>query len=112
MEQRLPRSSFRNALVDVPVPPLLMEGVQVLRVQVDGTMRDSFLTLSEDKFTLYVTTSRFKRVKGSGGGGGFFKRGRKKNDATQGAYEERSIDISAIDRIQRGQITHKFELAK
>ena len=26
--------------------------------------------------------------------------------------EERSIDIGAIDRIQRGQITHKFELAK
>lgn len=113
------RFSFRNALGDVPVPPALLEGVQVLRVLVDGSMRKSFLTLSDDKFTLYVTSSKVK-LKSKGGstgiGSGLLRRqrggGAGSNSQDSEEFVERSIDVSAIDRIQRGQVTHKFELAK
>lgn len=100
-----PQSSFKSALKHVPVPPSLVEGVEVFCVNANGVARKSFLTLSEDKFTLYVTTT--KRGGAGGGFGGIFRWGWGNDEA-----EERAIDIGAIDRIQRGQITQKFELAK
>lgn len=105
--------SIKQALAHVVVPPILLEGVSVLRVKVNGSMRESFLTLSKDRFTVYITSSKVateapaKRA--------WFSRGPKPESpsvSTAADVDERSIDIGAIDRIQRGQVTHKFELAK
>jgi hypothetical protein len=104
--RQAPKSSFRNALVRVPVPRRLMDGVNVLRVNANGRTRPSFLTLSEDKFTLYITTSRRgpsqKKLSMLG----------LRRSQSDGATQERAIDIGAIDRVQRGQATHKFVMAK
>lgn len=98
--QRSPKSTFKNALKSIPVPPELIEGVDVLRVYANGKTKRSFLTLSDDKFTLYVTTDKYKKSAHKG----FFRRRQDK--------DERAIDIGAIDRIQRGHATHKFVLAR
>ena len=114
-------SEFKQALAHVRLPAAILEGVEVRRVQMNGSMRESFLTLSSDRFTLYVTSSKRGSIPNAGGGlfGGMMMR-KKKNPvaphhnapATNDNSEELSIDIGAIDRIQRGQATHKFELAK
>lgn len=106
--QQPPRSSFRYALVRVPVPRRLLDGVNVLRVNANGRTRPSFLTLSEDKFTLYITTT--KRGPASGGRGLSLLGLRRSK--SEGETHERTIDIGAIDRVQRGQGTTKFEMAK
>ena len=124
-------SEFKQALAHVRLPAAILEGVEVRRVQMNGSMRESFLTLSSDRFTLYVTSSKRGSIPNAGGGlfGGMMMMRKKKNPvaphhhhhhhhhhnaapATNDNSEELSIDIGAIDRIQRGQATHKFELAK
>jgi hypothetical protein len=102
--QRSPKSSFKNALKNVPVPLVLTEGVDVLRVYASGKTKKAYITLSEDKFTLYVTSDKYKKASISKG---WF--GRKQNG---GDLVERAIDIGSIDRIQRGHATNKFALAK
>jgi hypothetical protein len=77
-------------------------------VHANGKTRPSFLTLSHDKFTLYVTSEK-RRGDHSGGGGGWFRRG---SSSARSDVTERAIDVGAIDRIQRGQATQQFELAK
>jgi hypothetical protein len=101
------KSSFRNALVRVPVPRRLLDGVNVLRVNANGRTRPSFLTLSQDKFTLYLTTTK----RGPQARGGLSLLGLRRSKS-EGETHERTIDIGAIDRVQRGQGTTKFELAK
>lgn len=76
-------------------------------------MREAFLTLSQDKFTIYISYSKLKN-------GGFRKTLVKpllrkvssisNHDDADG--DQRAIDIGSIDRIQRGQNTLKFELAQ
>ena len=124
-------STFKNSLRYVPVHQSLMEGVHVLRVKVNGTMRESFLTLSQDKFTLYVTSGKivsiapksyvsFGWLRFLGGSPNIPDPAILTSSASSTTNhsqdvtnpEERSIDIGAIDRIQRGQTTQKFELAK
>lgn len=118
-------SAFKHGLEHVRIPPALLEGVEVRHVQVNGSMREAFLTLSSDRFTLYVTTTkRGVSSNSSSSLGGLFGLRRKPPVVTASSasvstasanpseLEERSIDIGAIDRIQRGQVTHKFELAK
>ena len=101
------KSSFRNALVRVPVPRRLLDGVNVLRVNANGRTRPSFLTLSQDKFTLYLTTTK----RGPQARSGLSLLGLRRSKS-EGETHERTIDIGAIDRVQRGQGTTKFELAK
>lgn len=115
MEQRVSRnieqrSSFKHALSSIQVPVKLSEGVHVLRVSESGIVRKAFLTLSQDKFTLYITTE--KRGLMPPGKGSIFSLRRTKSNGDADDTRERIIDIGAIDRIQRGQVTHKFELAK
>ena len=88
------------------MPRRLLDGVNVLRVNANGRTRPSFLTLSEDKFTLYITTT-----KRGPPGGGLSLLGLRRSKS-EGETHERSIDIGAIDRVQRGQGTTKFEMAK
>mmetsp|Transcript_16305 Transcript_16305/g.24168 ORF Transcript_16305/g.24168 Transcript_16305/m.24168 type:complete len:226 (-) Transcript_16305:2389-3066(-) len=99
------RPTFKSSLANVPVPAKLLEGVSVVKVGTSGKTKKSFLTVSADRFTVYITTSKVKRgkigslkrvISGNGGDG----------------QSERAIDIGSIDRIQKGQITHKFELAR
>jgi hypothetical protein len=115
MEQRVyshgeHKSSFKNALSSIHVPSKLLEGINVLRVSANGTTRKSFLTLSEDKFTVYITHQ--KRGASPTSKGSIFSLRRSKSVADGEDAKERAIDIGSIDRIQRGQVTHKFELAK
>lgn len=98
---REPKSTFKNALQKIRVPQELLEGVHVLRVFANGKTQKSFLTLSPDKFTLYLTTERKTTAI-------FSIFGRNKPTTVQ----ERAIDIGAIDRIQRGHGTKRFEMAK
>lgn len=107
------RSTFKTALADVPVPQKLLDGVNVTKVNTYGKKKKAFLTLSDDKFTLYVTSSKVKngtssvfrpllmKVKSIGSESG--------DDVDN---SERAVDIGSIDRIQRGQNTLKFELAR
>jgi hypothetical protein len=134
------KSAFKNALKPIPVPEALHEGIAVIRVYANGKTKLSYMTLSEDKFTIYITSEKFKKKqeqKGSsvfasifgkvagGGGGSHHKRllgGGKRNDGgylgsptllqQQRQEQERAIDIGAIDSIQRGHATHRFELAR
>lgn len=106
-----PKSSFRNALVRVPVPRRLLDGVDVLRVTANGRTRPSFLTLSEDKFTLYITTTKRGGSGAGGRKGGLSILGLRRSKSEGDTYEK-SWDIGAIDSVQRGQTTTKFELAK
>lgn len=104
-----PKSSFRNALVRVPVPRRLLDGLQVLRVSANGRTRPSFLTLSEDKFTLYLTTAR----RNPGDSTRLSILGLRRSQS-EGAtpQDQRAIDIGSIERVHRGQATHKFVMAK
>jgi len=99
------RSTFKSSLANVPVPTKLLEGVNVVKVGTSGKTKKSFLTVSADRFTVYITTSKVKRgkigslkrvISGNGGDG----------------QSERAIDIGSIDRIQHGQNTLKFEQAR
>jgi hypothetical protein len=76
-----------------------------MRVYANGKQQKSFLTLSEDKFTLYLTTERKTNSRSSLTSFLFGK----SNNTT---FKERAIDIGAIDRIQRGQATKRFEMAR
>jgi hypothetical protein len=50
------QSAFKNCLKPIPVPSALQHGIQCVRVHASGTTQTQYLTLSQDKFTLYVTT--------------------------------------------------------
>ena len=132
-------SAFKNALSHVRIPLILTEGVEVRRVMVNGSMHEAYLSLSSDRFTLHLTNTKRGESGGSSVnssssslGGSFFGGLRRKpppmvqsggastasfpspsvSSTAQFDLEEQSIDIGAIARIQRGQVTHKFELAK
>ena len=119
------QSALKNALKAIPVPPELHEGIDVVRVYANGKTKRSYITLSEDKFTLYITSEKFKkkqqnransifpwRNKNNVGYGGASQP--KKSSGTFAGLQqhERAIDIGAIHSIQRGHATRKFELAR
>ena len=55
---RVYKSNFKRALKRVEVPPVLIQGIPVIRVYANGkTPKQQYLTLSRDKFTLYITSS-------------------------------------------------------
>jgi len=92
-----------------------MDNVVVVKVSSSGKTRKAFLTLSKDKFTLYVTTSKYG--KGVNGNGGVFRPLLRKVTSIGSNNEdeselESSIDIGRIERIQKGHSTLRFELAR
>ena len=91
-----PKIHFLSALATVAVPATLLEGngVEVSLVSANGSLTQSMLCISHDKFTIKISSLE-KR--------GFFR--------TQPSLS-RSIDIGEMDRIQRGQSTQQFEIAK
>lgn len=89
---------FLNALAFVRVPTTLVEGVHVVQVSANGKAHPSTLQISEDKFTLKVSSDEAHST------GIFFR--------SNSMAETRAIDIGEMDRIQRGQSTQQFEKAK
>eukprot|EP00978_Attheya_sp_CCMP212_P006524 scaffold15048_cov55-Attheya_sp.AAC.2 len=109
------KSEFKNCLQHVPVPKILLEGVNVIKVNTNGKTRKGFITLSEDKFTLYLTSSKVKSSSSSSLMRPILKKVTSIGSSSSASEEqdaERAIDIGSIDRIQRGQNTHKFEMAR
>ena len=52
------KSNFKRALKRVEVPPALQQGIPVVRVYANGNKpKQQYLTLSPDKFTLYITST-------------------------------------------------------
>jgi CDGSH-type Zn-finger protein len=118
---------------------ILTEGVEVRRVMVNGSMHEAYLSLSSDRFTLHLTNTKrgslvvavstvvvvawedLSLVVCGESHRRWYSQGEHRqhhfpspsvSSAAQFDLEEQSIDIGAIARIQRGQVTHKFELAK
>jgi len=108
------RSTFKVCLTSVAVPDIILVGIKVTKVDSNGKTKFAFFTLSDDKFTLYVTTSQIKNKKG---GNGVFRPILRKvtsigsNNDDEYDYE-RAIDVGSIIRIQKGQNTLRFELAR
>jgi len=112
------KPSIQTSLSSVPVPRKLFDGIRVIKVTSNGRMRDRILTLSQNKFTLFVTGHRMNSDPTAGGGvlratllkvtsiGSYDHNGDEKVDA------ERAIDMGSIDRVQKGQTTLKFEVAR
>lgn len=121
------KSKFKRALRRVDVPPALQQGIPVMRVYANGEKpRKQYLTLSRDKFTLYITSKpmdsrHFQDEKKSKTGSWFSLRrtssmesvssskrgGVDLSETAEGSRnrankEVRAIDIGAIHRIQRG----------
>jgi hypothetical protein len=50
------QSSFKNCLKPIPVPSELQKGIPCVRVYANGKTSQVYLTLSADKFTLYISS--------------------------------------------------------
>jgi phosphatidylinositol phospholipase C delta len=97
-QSRDPRIYFLHALATIPIPEPLLRGVPVVQVAANGTTEPAILSLSDDKFTVTITsTSSLPKTSG------FFTK--------QQPTTRRDIDIGEMDRIQRGQSTQHFEKA-
>jgi hypothetical protein len=95
-----PRIFFKNALATVPVPEKLLKGLCIIKVEANGKSQEVYLRISQDKFTINIRSPEGNGVFG------FFSSLQRKTD------EERAVDIGEIDRLQRGQSTQQFEMAK
>jgi len=104
---------FQSCLTSIQVPAKMLVGINVIKVNGNGKRKFAFLTLSQDQFTVYITTTQIRNNNGKHGILHLFLHrvasiGRHNDDE----YEyERAIDIGSITRIQKGQSTLKFELA-
>jgi hypothetical protein len=112
-------SQFKSCLDSVLVPNELMEGIQVLKILQNGKTKLYYLTLSSDRFVIYITPNKLKHGKdnGSTGKGSISKPLMKRvtsigSNQDDDSEHERSVDIGAIDRIQRDQHTFRFENAR
>jgi phosphatidylinositol phospholipase C delta len=123
--KRMPRAEIQTALASVPVSMALFDGINVTRVISNGKLKSRILTLSPNKFTLHVSSSRLKggALPSQSGGGRFLLKPMLKKVASVGSVsmdggadgergQERSIDVGSIDRVQKGQTTLKFEQAR
>jgi hypothetical protein len=54
------QSNFKHCLKSIPIPNELADGIAVMRVHANGTTQKQYLTLSQDKFTLYITNQPLK----------------------------------------------------
>lgn len=112
-------SQFKSCLDSVSVPNELMEGLKVYKILQNGKSKLYYLTLSSDKFVIYLTPNKLKNGKdnGSTGKGSISKPLMKRvtsigSNQDDDSENERSVDIGAIDRIQRDQHTFRFENAR
>ena len=135
------QSTFKNCLKPIPVPSELQKGIPCVRVYANGKTSQVYLTLSADKFTLYIssqplhkngaTESATKRkgmfsllrrsssgadssaaLAGSGTSGANGTLATTLRKSNSGQNETRAIDIGAIHHIQRGHANRRFEMLK
>jgi len=76
----------------------------------NGKTQPAYLTLSEDRFTLYITQKQVKNGKVIRKP--FLVRVTSIGSNDDEAEFERSIDIGSVDRLQSGRKTLRFELAR
>jgi hypothetical protein len=73
-----PQSTFKNCLKSVQVPPPLQQGgIHIVRVFANGKTKKQYMTLSPDKFTLYITSQPYNPAtfgQGKRGSGWFLRR--------------------------------------
>jgi hypothetical protein len=100
------QSSFISTQKALPVPSRLLEGVDIWMILSNGKkIAPAVLTLGPDKFTIYINAKQRRP--------GFFLRRVSSAESTHHDAngmsisgkdkDRRTIDIGAIDRIQRGQ---------
>lgn len=125
-QQPLPREHriyFLTALASIPVPFNLLTGMPIYTVAANGTTQPATLTLSVDRFTAFLrksgnaantnasstpTTNLLRRTASEKSiGSSVFSFAFRDSKV-----DERQIDIGEMHRVQRGQSTQKFELAK
>lgn len=83
--------------------------------QQNGRTKPAYLTLSDDRFTIHITTSKLK--KNTKVGKMEVPRPFLKKVTSIGSNDDESdcqssIDVGSIDRLQKGQTTLRFELAR
>ena len=81
-----------------------------------GKSKPAYLTLSKDKFTIYITSYQFKAGK-VGKNMTSVRRPLLRKVTSIGSNDDeksdvRAIDVGSLDRVQKGQSTLKFELAR
>jgi hypothetical protein len=115
-EPREHRIYFLSSLASIPVPFKLLTGMQIYTVAANGTTQPVTLTLSVDRFTAFL-----RRDKSNSTPRGLGQRANSEKSMGSSVFsfgfrdakiDERQIDIGEMDRVQRGQSTQKFELAK
>jgi len=118
MVRRYPlKSEFKTCFTKVDVPKELLAGVNVIQVNSNGKKMHAFLTVSKDKSTIYVTTSKLKNGKVTRGNVLRPMLARVTSYGSVGSNGEDSevsvsVDVGSIDRVLHGQNTLKFELAR
>jgi len=108
-------NSIKTCLKTVTVPQKLLEGVPVVKVHANGNLKNAFLTISEDNFTAYVTTSKLndnRRFRNGKILSPLIRRVSSSLLSDDESENVRSIGISSINRIQVGHNTLTFELAR
>ena len=92
------------------MPQILVDGIPVLRVYANGVTRKASLSLSSDKFTLFVKTEKLIQKRS------FFRSPTKPQNSKNDDIDDtgfRGIDIGAISKIQRGHARHRrFDMAR
>jgi len=87
-----------------------MEGINVVKVTSSGKTEPAYLTLAEDRFTIYVTERQVRN--GKVVHRPFLSRVTSIGSNDDEAEGERSIDIGSVDRLQIERKTLRFELAR
>ena len=129
------QSSFKSALESIKVDDQFFSGINVLKVNQNGKLEPALFTLSKDRFVISVLPRKLERNSSAGSGGMLrpsILRSRIKSNGSMGGDSldgassidtavlsaassnigTDSVNIGSIDRIQSGQNTLKFELAR
>jgi phosphatidylinositol phospholipase C delta len=136
MPQPSQRINFKSALEDIHVPNSFERGIAMFKVGSYGRLEPVTLTLSKDRFIISILPRKIERVGGNGSsllrpsilsrvrsGASQTSMGSIGGDSIDGSVASDSIgvlsllsdtdvDIGSIDRLQSGQMTLKFELAR
>lgn len=128
------RNNFKSALEGIHVPDSFLRGISMFKVGSHGRLEPVTFTLSKDRFIISILPRKIERV---GGGSSLLRPGilsRARSGASQTSMgsvggdsidmsivsdvgvlsllSDTNVDIGSIDRIQSGQMTLKFEMAR
>lgn len=128
------RINFKSALQNIHLPDSFLHGISMFKVGSYGRLEPVTFTLSKDRFIISILPRKIERV---GGGSGLMRpsilsrvrsgtsqtsMGSIGGDSIDGSVvsdigvlsllSDTDVDIGSIDRIQSGQLTLKFEMAR